>query len=70
MLRINERHGGPSEDERAWLIEAEKLIRRQQRLKHVKAKRDAVEEIFRADRHMRRDANQLGKALKSSLKGL
>ena len=70
MLMIDERHGGPDEDERAWLIEAQKFMRRQQRLKHAKAKRDAVEEIVRADRYMRRAANQLIKALKASLKGL
>lgn len=70
MLMIDERHGGPDEDERAWLIEAQKFMRRQQRLKHAKAKRDAVEEIVRADRYMRRAANQLVKALKVSLKEL
>ena len=70
MLMIDERHGGPGEDDRAWLIEAQKFMRRQQRLQHAKAKRDAVEEIVRADRYMRRAANQLVKALKSSLKGL
>jgi hypothetical protein len=70
MLMIDERHGGPGEDERLWLIEAQTFMRRQQRLKHARAKRDAVEEIVRADRYMRRAANQLVKALKSSLKGL
>jgi len=70
MLMIDERHGGQDEDERAWLIEAQKFMRRQQRIKHARAKRDAVEEIVRADRYMRRAANQLVKALKSSLKVL
>ena len=70
MLNIDERLGGPGEDERAWLIEAQKFMRRQQRLQHAKAKRDAVEEIVRADRYMRRAANQLVKALKASLKVL
>ncbi len=70
MLMIDERHGGPGEDERAWLIEAQKFMRRQQRLQHARAKRDAVEEIVRADRYMRRAANQLVKALKASLKVL
>jgi hypothetical protein len=70
MLMIDERHGGPDEDERAWLIEAQTFMRRQQRLKEARARRDAVEEIVRADRYMRRAANQLVKALKASLKGL
>ena len=70
MLMIDERHGGPVEDERSWLIEAKKFMRRQQRLQHARAKRDAVEEIVRADRYMRRAANQLVKALKASLKVL
>ena len=69
-LMIDERHGGPDEDERAWLIEAQKFMRRQQRLNHARAKRNAVEEIVRADRYMRRAANQLVKALKASLKVL
>ena len=69
-LMIDERHGGPDEDERAWLIEAQKFMRRQQRLQHARAKRDAVEEIVRVDRYMRRAANQLVKALKASLKVL
>ena len=70
MLMIDERHGGPDEDERAWLIEAQTFMRRRQRLNHARAKRNAVEEIVRADRYMRRAANQLVKALKSSLKVL
>jgi len=70
MLMIDERHGGPDEDERSWLIEAQTFMRRQQRLQHARAKRDAVEEIVRADRYMRRAANQLVKALKASLKVL
>lgn len=70
MLMIDERHGGPDEEERAWLIEAQTFMRRQQRLKEARAKRDAVEEIVRAERYMRRAANQLVKALKSSLKVL
>ena len=70
MLMIDERHGGPGEDERAWLIEAQTFMRRQQRIQHARAKRDAVEEIVRGDRYMRRAANQLVKALKASLKGL
>jgi hypothetical protein len=70
MLMIDERHGGPDEDQRAWLIEAQTFMRRQQRLKEARARRDAVEEIVRADRYMRRAANQLVKALKASLKGL
>ena len=70
MLMIDERHGGPGEDERSWLIEAQKFMRRQQRLQHARAKRDAVEEIVRADRYMRRAANQLVKALKATLKVL
>jgi len=45
-------------------------MRRQQRLQHARAKRDAVEEIVRAERYMRRAANQLVKALKASLKGV
>ena len=69
-LMIDERHGGPDEDERAWLIEAQKFMIRQQRINHARAKRDAVEEIVRAERYMRRAGNQLVKALKSSLKVL
>ena len=69
-MLISELHGGLDEDERSWLIEAQKFMRRQQRLQHARAKRDAVEEIVRADRYMRRAANQLVKALKSSLKVL
>jgi len=67
MLMIDERHGGPGEDERAWLIEAQTFMGRQQRLQHARAKRDAMEEIVRADRYKRRAANQLVKALKASL---
>ena len=70
MLMIDKRHGGPGEDERSWLIEAQTFMKRQQRLNHARAKRDAVEEIVRADRYMRRAANQLVKALKASLKVL
>ncbi len=70
MLVIDERHGGPDEDERAWLIEAQKFMRRQQRINHARARCDAVEEILSAERYMRRAANQLVKALKASLKGL
>ena len=70
MLMIDERRVGPDEDERAWLIEAQKFMRRQQRLQHARAKRNAVEEIVRADRYMRRAANQLVKALKATLKVL
>ena len=70
MLIIDERHGGPDEDQRAWLIEAQTFMGRQHRINHARARRDAVEEIVRADRYMRRAANQLVKALKSSLKGL
>jgi hypothetical protein len=70
MLMIDERHGGPDEDERLWLIEAQTFIRRQRRINHTRARRDAVEEIVKADRYMRRAANQLVKALKASLKGL
>ncbi len=70
MLMIDERHGGPDEDERAWLIEAQTFMRRQQRINHARAERNAVEEIVRADRYMRRAANQLVKALKASMKGL
>ena len=70
MLMIDKRHGGPGEDERAWLIEAQTFMRRQQRINHARAKRDAIEEIVRADRYMRRAANQLVKALKASLNGL
>ena len=70
MLMIDERHGGPDEDERSWLIEAQTFMRRQQRLQHARAKRDAVEEIVRAERYMRRAANQLVRALKASLKVL
>lgn len=70
MLMIDERHGGPDEDERAWLIEAQTLMRRQQRLKHARAKRDAVDEIVRADRYVLWAANQLVNALEVSLKGL
>lgn len=70
MLMFDERHGGPDEDERAGLSAAQKFMRRQRRINHARAKRDEVEEIVRADRYMRRDANQLVKALKASLKGL
>ena len=69
-LMIDERHGGPDEDERVWLIEAQKFMKRQQRLKQARAKCNAVEEIVRGDRYMRRAANQLVKALKASLKVL
>jgi len=70
MLMIDERHGGADEDERSWLIEAQTFMRRQQRINHARAKRDAVEEIVWVDRYMRRAANQLVKALKASLKVL
>lgn len=70
MPMIDERHGGPDEDERAWLIEAQTFMRRQQRLKHARAKSDAVEEIVRGDRYMRRPANQIVKGLKASLEVL
>jgi len=70
MLMIDKRRGGPDEEERAWLVEAQTFMRRQQRIQHARAKRDAVEEIVRADRYMRRAANQLVKALKASLKVL
>ena len=70
MLLIDQRHGGPDEDESSWLIEAQTFMRRQQRLQHARAKRDAVEEIVRAERYMRRAANQLLRALKASLKVL
>ncbi|XDZ70430.1 hypothetical protein AB8879_10695 [Alphaproteobacteria bacterium LSUCC0744] len=70
MLMIDERHGGPNEDERAWLIEAQKFMRWQQRRKHARVKLNAVEEIVRGDRYMLRAANQLVKALKTSLKVL
>ena len=62
--------GGPDEDERAWLVEAQKFMRQQQHLQGARAKRDAFEEIVRGDRYMRRAANQLVKALKASLKVL
>jgi hypothetical protein len=45
-------------------------MRRQQRLQNARVKRNAVEEIVRGDRYMRRAANQLVKALKASLKVL
>ena len=45
-------------------------MRRQQRINHARARRDAVEEIVRANRYMRRAANQLVKALKATLKVL
>ena len=70
MLMIDERHGGLDEDERSWLIEAQTFMRRQQCLKEARAKSDAVEEIVRVDRYIRRGANQLMRALKASLKGL
>ena len=70
MLMIDARHGGPDDDERAWLIEAQKFMRRQQRINHARAERDAVEAIVRAERYMRRAANQLVRALKASLKVL
>ena len=70
MLNIDERRGGPGEDERAWLIEAQKFMKRLHRISHARAKRDTVEEIVRSDRYMRRAANQLVKALKASLNGL
>jgi len=70
MLNIDERRGGPGEDERAWLIEAQKFMKRQHCISHARAKRDTVEEIVRSDRYMRRAANQLVKALKASLKGV
>ena len=70
ILMIDARHGGLGEDERAWLIEAQKFMRRQQRLQDARAKSDAVEEIVRGDRYMRRAANQHVKALKASLKVL
>ena len=70
LLIIDERYGGPDEDERLWLIEAQTFMRRQHSLQCARAKRDAVQEIIRGDRYMLRAANQLVKALKSSLKGL
>jgi hypothetical protein len=45
-------------------------MRRQQRLQNARVKRNAVEEIVRGDRYMRRAANQLVKALKASLEVL
>jgi len=45
-------------------------MRRQQRLQHARVKRNAVEEIVRGDRYMRRAASQLVKALKTTLKVL
>ena len=69
ILLIDERHGGPDEDERAWLIEAQTFMRRQQRIKKARAKRDAVEEIVRIDRYMRRAANQLIKGIRFALRG-
>ena len=70
MLMIDERHGGPDKDERAWLIEAQKFMRRQHRINRARAKHNALEEIVTVDQYMRRAANQLVKALKASLKRL
>lgn len=61
----DERQGKPDEDERSWLLEAQTFMRRQLRIKQARARRHAVEEIVRADRYMRRAANQLIRRLKS-----
>ena len=58
------------EDELAWLIEAQKFIRQQQRLLYARVKRNAVEAMVNADRYMRRATTLPVKALKASLKGL
>ena len=67
---IDEHHGGPDEDECAWLVDAQKFMIRHQWLKQARAKREAVEEIVQADRYIRRAGNQLVKALKASLRVL
>ena len=70
ILVIDECHSGPDEDGCAWLVDAQKFMVRHQRLKQARAKREAVEEIVRADHYIRRAGNQLVKALKELLKGL
>jgi hypothetical protein len=64
VLLMGEGHGEPDEDERAWLAEAQKFMRRQDRLKKVRDTREAIEAAAAAERYFCRSANQLMKALK------
>ena len=65
LMLISEIHGGPDEGERAWLRDAQRFMRRQQRLKRARDRREAIEALIVADRYFRRSANQLMKALKA-----
>jgi len=65
LMMISEIHGGPDEGERAWLRDAQRFMRRQQRLKRARDRREAIEALIVADRYFRRSANRLIKALKA-----
>ncbi|XDZ67112.1 hypothetical protein AB8878_06275 [Alphaproteobacteria bacterium LSUCC0226] len=62
-LLMSESQGGPDEDARAWLAEAQKFIRRQHRLKKVRDRREAIKAVAAAERYFHRSAKQLMKAL-------
>jgi len=65
LMLISEIHGGPDEGERAWLRDAQRFMRRQQRVKRARDRREAIEALIVADRYFRRSANQLMKVLKA-----
>ena len=65
LMLISEIHGGPDEGERAWLRDAQRFMRRQNRLKRARDRREAIEALIVADRYFRRSANQLIKVLKN-----
>lgn len=64
-MLISEIHGGPDEGERAWLRDAQRFMKRQNRLKRARDRREAIEALISADRYIRRSANQLMKLLKA-----
>jgi hypothetical protein len=64
LMLISELHGGPDEGERNRLREAQRFLRRQNRLKRARDRREAIEALISADRYFRRSANQLIKALR------
>ena len=64
LMLISEIHGGPDEGECAWLRDAQRFMRRQNRLKRARDRREAIEALASADRYLRRSANQLIKALR------
>ena len=65
LMMISEIHGGPDEGKRVWLRDAQRFMRRQNRLKRARDRQDAIEALVAADRYFRRSANQLMKALKA-----